>query len=122
MLSEIDTSGKNLPYPDFNGTVFQVLVADISTRSAIVVRVDSCPLVGLERVKMHKKLICVLCDKEAMGASAQIPTCAEHNEEYDIEGQLYLPLSMRPVYQRLIEAYEQRYEHGYFGQQRIMNG
>ncbi len=68
---------------------------------------------------MDNQLTCVLCCKQAVGCSAQIPTCADHDREYANEAKQYLPLSKRKVYQRLIAAYERRYEHSYFGTQGI---
>lgn len=59
--------------------------------------------------KSPHKLTCVLCDEDAVGASAQIPTCQRHAAEYAAEGRLYLPLARRPVYQRLIAAYERKH-------------
>lgn len=72
----------------------------------------------MSKQQMHPILHCVLCDSMAVSASAQIPTCVKHDREYDAEARLYLPLSERPVYQRLIAAYE--LERGpYFGPNRV---
>ncbi len=64
---------------------------------------------------INHKPKCTLCDSDAITCSARIPTCAQHDAEYQVEARQYLKLWERPFFQRLIAAHEQVTGRNYMG-------